>query len=69
LIGCGVVQLPSSFFVMPELDELIAGECTMLLPKPDDFESQASSMVLNLGLSGCHYQTISFELASLCFLM
>ncbi|CAJ2666379.1 unnamed protein product [Trifolium pratense] len=54
LIGCGIVQLPSSIFGMPELHELIAGECTMLLPKQDNFEAQASSMVLNLGLSGCH---------------
>ncbi|XP_058750069.1 uncharacterized protein LOC131623061 isoform X1 [Vicia villosa] len=39
---------------MQELHELIAGECTLLLPKPNDFEPRASSMVFNLGLSGCH---------------
>lgn len=54
LIGCGVVRLPSSILVMQELHELIAGECTLLLPKPNDFEPRASSMVFNLGLSGCH---------------
>jgi len=54
LISCGTVQLPSSIFVMPELHQLIAGECTLLLPKSADFEAQSSSMVLNLGLSGCN---------------
>jgi len=54
LIGCGVVQLPSSIFMMLELHELIAGECTLLLPKSANFEAQSSSMVLNLGLSGCN---------------
>ncbi|KEH25980.1 disease resistance protein (NBS-LRR class) family protein [Medicago truncatula] len=54
LISCGTVPLPSSIFVMPELHELIAGECTLLLPKSVDFEAQSSSMVLNLGLSGCN---------------
>lgn len=54
LISCGVVQLPNSIFVMPELHQLIAGECTLLLPKSADFDAQANSMVLKLGLSGSH---------------